>query len=554
VGEAELLLFWLIGDTMGIKIPMKKVPHYFKWVPWTQPVFTADDMGSIGVVSASSYYSDYSAKGALDGVKSGNLMNTTWGTNNSTTGWWKLVLPYKIKITAINFYNGYIGTANKNIQGRFYADTAKTTPIGDAISTPVDSWYLTQIANIPAEGVYTDTLYFEKTGGNAYAGIGELEITATKLVEGSAEDYDFIEYDLNPAIFMRKIPHYWKYAPWTQPVLTSNTSYGEVTYSSVSGTANEEGFNALDGVKSGTVSSQWVPNNSSTGWWQWKLPVKLKIIKLVFYNRCGDNLNITGRFYTNSSKTVPIGNSFSPAATNWASVTVYDNAEGIITDTIYFDKTSGDGYGGIGELEITATKLVEGSVHDYDFIEWGTHYSVFAERILKYFKWAPWTQPVLSANGTLGGSSFAVDASSSYALYTPYKAFNNASGLIGSWCPSDSISNGTYLIFYNPVPLRVASILVKNGSGDNRAMPSGEIYGSDNGTDWNIICSFTNTVQLKNITWNIEVSSDKAYKYHKVLCTSATPSGLLYVDELDITAVTIQEGTADDYDFKEYSL
>ena len=152
------------------------------WHPWEQTVFTADNMGTLGVVSASSSVSTFTPKGALDGVKSGTDQNNTWVTNDSKTGWWKLVLPYKIKITAINFYNGIYGAQAKNIQGRFYADEAMTIPIGDAISTPTSSWYCTPIENIQTGGIITDTLYFSKTGGNAYAGIGEIEITAKRLV------------------------------------------------------------------------------------------------------------------------------------------------------------------------------------------------------------------------------------------------------------------------------------------------------------------------------------------------------------------------------------
>lgn len=141
--------------------------------------------------------------------------------------------------------------------------------------------------------------------------------------------------------------------PWTQPVLTSNTSFGTITYSAQSSATGQKAFNALDGIKSGSSNSQWV-SDSSTGWWKWVLPYKIKITKLVFYNRGIDNLNITGRFYTNSDKAIPIGNSFTPAATAWASVIVYNGA-GVVTNTLYFDKTAGSKYNGIGELEITAT-------------------------------------------------------------------------------------------------------------------------------------------------------------------------------------------------------
>ena len=304
-------------------------------------------------------------------MKSGSVQDGyAWVPSNETASWWKVVFPYKLKITGLTHYNRYSGySKQRTINGRFYADADMTTPIGDAISTPDTSWYATTIANIPMDGIITDTLYFNKTGGNSYGGIGEIEIAATKVVTGSAEDYDFIEYDTPCRAFAERVLKYLKWNPWTQPVLTSNTSYGVVTCSAESTTTGQKAFNASDGVKSGTAYSHWV-SDASTGWWQWKLPVKLKITKIVFYNRYGDNLNITGRFYTDSSKTIPIGNSFSPAATSWAAVTVYDNAEGILTDTIYFDKTAGSQYNGIGELEITATVLEEGTSGDYDYMEY----------------------------------------------------------------------------------------------------------------------------------------------------------------------------------------
>lgn len=350
---------------------MRKIPHYWKWAAWTQPVFSGSNIASDG--SETSGYGTYRGSapyGAMDGVKSGgDVANTTWEANATSGHWWKVKFPYKIKITGLLHYNRYGSGTTAIVTGRFYADDLMSIPIGDQFTSPRNPWSQTQVENIPAEGIVTDTIKFYKSGGDTHAGIGELDITATKLVEGSAEDYDFIEWSTTCRAFVERVPHYFKWNPWEQPVLTSNTSYGVVTCSAESTTAGQKAFNASDGVKSGTAYSHWV-SDASTGWWQWKLPVKLKITKIVFYNRYRDNLNITGRFYTDSSKTIPIGNSFSPAATSWAAVTVYDNAEGIITDTIYFDKTAGSQYNGIGELEITATVLEEGTAEDYDYMEY----------------------------------------------------------------------------------------------------------------------------------------------------------------------------------------
>lgn len=177
---------------------------YFKYLyeDWTQPVATASTTAIEGgdmVITASNEYPTYNAYKALDGVKTGTTATTGWGTYNTTAvQWWQLKLPYKIKITGLADYQRYDTTpANANTIGRFYTSSDKTTPIGDEYNNTIaTNWNRVEVTGIPEKGVVTDTIYFEKTGGGAYGGLGELEITAQKQIgfeESTVDDYDFSE-------------------------------------------------------------------------------------------------------------------------------------------------------------------------------------------------------------------------------------------------------------------------------------------------------------------------------------------------------------------------
>lgn len=151
-------------------------------------------------------------------------------------------------------------------------------------------------------------------------------------------------------------------------------------------------------------------------------------------------------------------------------------------------------------------------------------------------RWQSWSQPILSANGTLGGLSFAVAASSEGgSSYAAYKAFDNADT---SWRSTGCINN--YMIFYNPIKLKVSSISVLNHRTEsNYAMPAGSVYGSNDGTTWYKLCDFTNSVQASNTTWTITVNAAVGYKYHKILCTANNSNGLIRVHEYDIVALAL---------------
>jgi hypothetical protein len=146
---------------------------------WTQPVFTNYTTADGSRITAGNEQTTTSpqefAWKAMDGYTSGS--DRFWGTTITPT-WWKVVFPYKVLITRLIHYNRYDG-AYANIEGRYWADEALDQPIGDAFSSGSVSWGTVTVYDGTA--IPTDRIYFQKTGGNQYSGIGEVVITARKI-------------------------------------------------------------------------------------------------------------------------------------------------------------------------------------------------------------------------------------------------------------------------------------------------------------------------------------------------------------------------------------
>ena len=174
---------------------------YYK--PWSQPIATGETTAIVGgdmVITASSAFTGYDAYKAMDGTSSGTTSETGWGTNNTTgVQWWQVKFPYEIRITGLIGYQRYDTTpANANTIGRFYTSSDKTTPIGDEYNNAVGvNWNSVSVTGIPEEGIITDTIYFEKTGGSTYGGLGELKIEATYTTPLYKHSNGHVFYDIS---------------------------------------------------------------------------------------------------------------------------------------------------------------------------------------------------------------------------------------------------------------------------------------------------------------------------------------------------------------------
>lgn len=172
----------------------------------------------------------------------------------------------------------------------------------------------------------------------------------------------------------------------------------------------------------------------------------------------------------------------------------------------------------------------------------------------KYYKtvhvpaeYTDWAQPILAANGTMGGDNFAVAANAQTA---------NSGGTRYIWHAFDNNSssywrgNSTgWISFYNPVPLKVASIQWVYYYSYPKG---GTVEGSNDNSQWVKLCDWVNSTAGN---FNIAVNSPTEYKYYRINITGVN-TDVLHCTKLNITASYISrpsysyeiEGTVDDYD------
>lgn len=328
-------------------------------IPWEQPVLTSNtSYGTVSCSSVSQYFNQpYTA---LDG----STTTRGWSPENSTTAWWKWELPETINITALTYVGQYNGSGKADdvlCQGRFYTSSDKTTPIGDAINQDKEEDSVEiQVTGIPEEGISTNCIYFDKTGGGAYSGIGELIITATVISSGKdyGTIYKLFDKDTTEVAWTSGEVNAWEDqvvdAPWEQPVFTSNTTWGTVTASS----ENNPAYKALDGNlgNSSDYSNTWEVSSDSTGWWNWKFAETLCVSKIRVYGRAyqaGTYYTSTVLVKTSADGDVLFDTTNIPEGEN--GYVDLEFKEPTLLDNIYIYVT-GSSYVGIGEIQLTATK------------------------------------------------------------------------------------------------------------------------------------------------------------------------------------------------------
>lgn len=143
----------------------------------------------------------------------------------------------------------------------------------------------------------------------------------------------------------------------------------------------------------------------------------------------------------------------------------------------------------------------------------------------------PWEQPILSANGTMGESSFAVVASSeSSASYAAWKAFDDNSSNT-QWRPSSCTTTQTYT-FYNPVAINVTK-LEYEFTTTTYTTTIDLIEGSNDNTNWTTI-SKADTTDSAIVT--SALTNSAFYKYYRTTF-AAKSSGNYRLKNMSITAL-----------------
>lgn len=522
---------------------------YYKYVDWTQPVIASDT--AYGTLTSSiTTWNDGQVWHISDGVKG---TSNKWGGNSGSGNIiWQMY--EKIKINSFQVWQtnetNYLNRFPKTIKLYASDDGINYTEVGSLseYSQPASAGYVTVTCN--TSRVYE---YYKWEFGTSWKGseiaVSEIVITAQKAVEYPSYDYDYTEPQKISEIYRGL--KYYKYESWTQPALSSNTTTvteGNIVVSASSNYSGEDPWRALDGNNSGT---SFAFNSVPTGWWQVKFPYKLRITGLTFCQRenAGSYRTNTARFYTSSDKSTPIGNEFNPPATSYAQTVVSGiPSAGIITDTIYLDVTAGLTSAGMSELYITAQKVVAGTSSSYDYSEPQKIAKIY--KGLNYYKYQSWTQPTLTANGIVGGSSFAAYASSEYNSGSlAYFAFNSGSS---QYWHSNS-GHPQWIGWYNPNPLHITNIKVKNRNSDGSYIKDYTVLCSNDNDNFIEVASGTSPNQSAYAEWNIAISETNSYKYWRLNCLSSSGSNGSYtaVQYITITATEMVAGTSSDYDYAE---
>lgn len=205
------------------------------------------------------------------------------------------------------------------------------------------------------------------------------------------------------------------------------------------------------------------------------------------------------------------------------------------------------------------TLLEESTEADYDFYRDVDVYKTVKEIVKKYYKYESWTQPVLSSNGTIGVDDFAVSCSlpaltgDSYPRNL-YLAFD---GIIGNAENRfQSVSNTTnpqYIIVYSKNSLNIKSItFYQNTKETYYYIKAITIQGSNNGSDWTDLQTWTSNSYVANFT--VDLSSNlEYYNYYRFYITNRayynSSNAYLMIQEISMTGTQTVESTESDYDF-----
>lgn len=172
----------------------------------------------------------------------------------------------------------------------------------------------------------------------------------------------------------------------------------------------------------------------------------------------------------------------------------------------------------------------------------GNTYKLVKGTIRKYYKYVSdaWTQPVMTSNGSLGGSEFAVEQSpntntSTYVMFT-----QNGNYL----CP---LNNS--FILYHPFGLNITSFYRTTSSTYYVSwMDTFYISFSNDGENWSPETAVS--VSYAATTTTI-FDYEGYYKYTKIRPYHTGAGAPYAIGKVTITAtaLTVQEATSSDYDF-----
>lgn len=368
------------------------------------------------------------------------------------------------------------------------------------------------------------------------------------------------------SLYYGKDIKYQKYEllDFTQPTLTSNGTLGGSSFAcSESGYYESAGqedpqkawylFSSEFTGTSATTKNEWQINDVSTSTWYWMIfynPNPLVISKInvgisqatyqpVQYKWYGSNDNSSYTLITSSTTQVSADySSFDISFPSNYTITGYKyyKLEVLPKSTTAIM---------ISRLKLYAKyytgRLVEGSNTEYD-IKIPTINKIYPPSSLELYKKETFSfvQPTLSSNGTIGGNSFAVSASSE--LDSPrlaYCAFDNATDSTGeSKCWHSAQGLPAWIQFYNPQPLKISKLTITNRGDSGAYLTNFGLAYSDDGATFTEFYTGTHSAPSAYGVHSVSINQD-FHKYWRINCYTSSGDNSTYVaiDEIDIEAV-----------------
>lgn len=542
---------------------LKRKKNYYKrvWEDWTQPVLTANGtMGgeSFAVNQSSTYASNRQAWVAFDGVDTG----ADWNSAQGVPQWisWYNPVPLSIsKITVVNTIETAYPDTIKDYEVQVSDDNAvwKTIYSGTNTTGAGETWDV-DLSNVENSSKYW-RIYITSCNNRNYARITELKITAKvqRIIQVNLDGEDVWE-------------------DFEQPILSANGVIGGDKFAvteSGSWDSSQPAFNVFDEDISNTHSVF----TKSSGYFMFYNPKYLNVTKLTIRNLEGDGWGT--RAWTagtvsgsndgvNFEEVTSFTNSTTGSNAYW-DIDMSANTKGYKCYKIIVTETSYANAGAASQcsarnIQITAKELTKIGSDDYDFMDDAQTYILKRKPYMKYV-YNDWEQPVLTANGTIGGDSFAVSASSYYdSARQPWNAFDGINSNSESGCWHAGSGYPQWLSFYNPKLLRVTNLKIINRyayNGETGAPMEYQIQTSANGENWTTIYSGTNENVDSQASWDINLAdvSGNISKYWRIYITSSQGSYVV-IGEVEITAqeAIAVSGTQTDYDYigeaKSYAL
>lgn len=364
-----------------------------------------------------------------------------------------------------------------------------------------------------------------------------------------------------------KIRHYYKYkyTNFEQPTLSNNGVFGGDSM------AAYHAFGGNNGCW-GTTYTAFQPHEGRIGFYcdEWKssmyiciyFPKPIRLTGLNFYvphtSASGGgayNTLLYGGYGANDRREL-IRNIGTVGENSWCSVEL-TSPNYYQYYTLYFEN---GGWAYEDEVQIMhilfsgiIREITEGTEEDYDFYKDVAICRVIKENnIRQYYKYEDeiWTQPILSGNGTMGGSSAAASASNSHGSYDgqPWRAFNGLDSSSTGWA-SENAAPPQWIMFYNPTEFQLQSFTIINRCF---AWTNFTVQGSNDGVHFDDIETFTNSNLENGESWSktISAANQKMYKYYRFYLNSTKDnnSDVLQIKLYGIVRHLI-EGTPSDYVF-----